>query len=41
LYPDGTKVREYKDGTLKKVNPDGTCETIPKQARNLELDFCE
>ena len=28
MYPDGTKVREYADGTIKKVNPDGKVETI-------------
>ena len=29
MYPDGTKVREYEDGTVKKILPNGKSEIIP------------
>ena len=32
LYPDGTKVREYEDGSVKKVFPDGRQEMVPPSA---------
>ena len=28
MYPDGTKVREYPNGTIKRYNLDGTVESI-------------
>jgi len=28
LYPDGTKVREFEDGSIKKIHPDGKVEMI-------------
>lgn len=28
MYPDGTKVREYPNGTCKRYNLDGTVESI-------------
>jgi hypothetical protein len=26
IYPDGTKVREFEDGSVKKIFPDGKVE---------------
>lgn len=31
LFPDGMNVREYADGVVKKINPDGTYETVPSE----------
>jgi hypothetical protein len=31
IYPDGTKVREYEDGSVRKIFPDGKYETIKKK----------
>ena len=28
MYPDGTKVREYQNGLIKRYNLDGSVETI-------------
>jgi len=28
LYPDGMRVREYKNGVVKKIQADGSYETI-------------
>ena len=28
MYPDGTKVREYASGAIKRYNPDGTVEEL-------------
>jgi hypothetical protein len=26
IHPDGTKVREFEDGSVKKIHPDGRVE---------------
>ena len=31
MYPDGTKVREYPNGLIKRYNVDGGVETIQQQ----------
>ena len=28
MYPDGTKIREYSNGTTKRYNPDGSVQSI-------------
>ena len=36
MYPDGTKVREYPNGLVKRYNLDGTVESI-KQSENSQV----
>lgn len=36
MYPDGTKVREFEDGSMKKVFPDGRVEMI-NAGKNIKV----
>lgn len=36
MYPDGTKVREYPNGTIKRYNLDGTVESIKQHESGPE-----
>jgi hypothetical protein len=36
LYPDGTKVREFEDGTVKKIMPDGKVEIVQGNKKNTQ-----
>ena len=37
MYPDGTKVREYPNGLIKRYNLDGSVETIQQQDMGLDM----
>jgi hypothetical protein len=31
MFPDGTRVKEYMDGRIKKIHPDGRIENSRKE----------